>query len=193
MDSAACSRRSVSGRCTFARWSTCWTRRRRPADSQRFYWFSVPIRHWKSTTLRQAAVRHLCRWPDRGVAFCSHTRPSPPSSPGSSAWFDMLDAASYVEAGGFITSLTNKASGVAWTTVPHGPPGAQRGNHTPTTTRTRSARIESPLLGRIEVPLPKRARYVGHTVAVLVLAGGRRRRLGGTTVTVHPSGRNLTR
>src|SRR4051812_21848638 len=45
-----------------------------PRRSQRLYWFSVPIRHWKSTTLRQAAVRHLCRWPDRGVAFCSHTQ-----------------------------------------------------------------------------------------------------------------------
>lgn len=39
----------------------------------------------------------------------------PTSITGCIAWFDMADAASYTNAGGFITSITNKVSSVAWT------------------------------------------------------------------------------
>jgi predicted phage terminase large subunit-like protein len=35
----------------------------------------VPPRHWKTTTLRNAIVKHLLRWPDESVAYCSHTQP----------------------------------------------------------------------------------------------------------------------
>lgn len=41
---------------------------------QRFFWFSVPPRHWKSETLKHGAVKHLARWPDEGVAYCTHTQ-----------------------------------------------------------------------------------------------------------------------
>lgn len=46
-----------------------------PHQGQRFFWFSVPPRHWKTTTLRNAIVKHLLRWPDESVAYCSHTQP----------------------------------------------------------------------------------------------------------------------
>lgn len=46
-----------------------------PHEGQRFFWFSVPPRHWKTTTLRNAIVKHLLRWPDESVAYCSHTQP----------------------------------------------------------------------------------------------------------------------
>lgn len=46
-----------------------------PHKGQRFFWFSVPPRHWKTTTLRNAIVKHLLRWPDESVAYCSHTQP----------------------------------------------------------------------------------------------------------------------
>lgn len=45
-----------------------------PHQGQRFFWFSVPPRHWKTTTLRNAIVKHLLRWPDESVAYCSHTQ-----------------------------------------------------------------------------------------------------------------------
>jgi hypothetical protein len=40
---------------------------------QHLYWFSVPPRHFKSETLKHALVKHLIRWPEEGVAFCTHT------------------------------------------------------------------------------------------------------------------------
>lgn len=46
-----------------------------PHEGQRFFWFSVPPRHWKTTTLRNAIVKHLLRWPDQSVAYLSHTQP----------------------------------------------------------------------------------------------------------------------
>jgi predicted phage terminase large subunit-like protein len=46
-----------------------------PHEGQRFYWFSVPPRHWKTTTLKNALAKHLLRWPDESVAYCSHTQP----------------------------------------------------------------------------------------------------------------------
>lgn len=45
-----------------------------PHEGQRFFWFSVPPRHWKTTTLKNAIVKHLLRWPDESVAYCSHTQ-----------------------------------------------------------------------------------------------------------------------
>lgn len=45
-----------------------------PHEGQRFFWFSVPPRHWKTTTLRNAIVKHLLRWPNEGVAYCTHTQ-----------------------------------------------------------------------------------------------------------------------
>lgn len=45
-----------------------------PHEGQRFFWFSVPPRHWKTFTLRNAAVKHLLRWPDEGVAYATHTQ-----------------------------------------------------------------------------------------------------------------------
>lgn len=46
-----------------------------PHVGQRFFWFSVPPRHWKTTTLRHAIIAHLRRWPDQNVAYVSHTQP----------------------------------------------------------------------------------------------------------------------
>src|SRR3990167_4284499 len=46
-----------------------------PHEGQRFFWFSVPPRHYKTTTLVHAAVKHLLRWPDKGVAYISHSQP----------------------------------------------------------------------------------------------------------------------
>lgn len=43
------------------------------AQGQKFFWFSVPPRHHKSETLKHAIVKHLLRWPDQGVAYCTHT------------------------------------------------------------------------------------------------------------------------
>lgn len=45
-----------------------------PHKGQRFFWFSVPPRHWKTTTLITGAVKHLLRWPEAGVAYFSHTQ-----------------------------------------------------------------------------------------------------------------------
>src|SRR5690349_12411320 len=45
-----------------------------PHEGQRFFWFSVPPRHWKTTTLRNAIVKHLLCWPEEGVAYCTHTQ-----------------------------------------------------------------------------------------------------------------------
>lgn len=44
-----------------------------PHEGQRFFWFSVPPRHYKTTTLIHAAVKHLARWPRDGIAYVSHT------------------------------------------------------------------------------------------------------------------------
>ncbi len=46
-----------------------------PRQGQRFYWFSVPPRHYKTTTLLHGAVKHLLRWPDQGIAYVSHSQP----------------------------------------------------------------------------------------------------------------------
>jgi len=43
------------------------------AQGQKRFWFSVPPRHYKSETLKHAIVKHLLRWPDQGVAYCTHT------------------------------------------------------------------------------------------------------------------------
>lgn len=45
-----------------------------PVEGQSFYFFSVPPRHWKSWTLKHAVVKHLLRWPNEGVAYCTHTQ-----------------------------------------------------------------------------------------------------------------------
>jgi predicted phage terminase large subunit-like protein len=45
-----------------------------PHQGQRFYWFSVPPRHWKTTTLVNGCMKHLLRWPGEGVAYFSHTQ-----------------------------------------------------------------------------------------------------------------------
>lgn len=44
-----------------------------PHDDQRFFFFSVPPRHWKSETLKHAIVKHLHRWTEDEVAYCTHT------------------------------------------------------------------------------------------------------------------------
>jgi hypothetical protein len=46
---------------------------------------------------------------------------SPANIAGLVAWFDMLDAASFTNTAGFISSITNKASGVAWTEATNRP------------------------------------------------------------------------
>jgi hypothetical protein len=46
-----------------------------PHKGQRLFWFSVPPRHWKTTTLRHAIAKHLQRWPNEYVAYVSHTQP----------------------------------------------------------------------------------------------------------------------
>ncbi|HMJ57252.1 MAG TPA: hypothetical protein VK540_34520 [Polyangiaceae bacterium] len=46
-----------------------------PHTGQRFFWFSVPPRHWKTTTLRHGIAKHLQRWPDESAAYVSHTQP----------------------------------------------------------------------------------------------------------------------
>ena len=43
-------------------------------DGHVFYWFSVPPRHFKSETVKHAIVKHLKRWPEAGVAYCTHTQ-----------------------------------------------------------------------------------------------------------------------
>lgn len=45
-----------------------------PHQGQRVFWFSVPPRHYKTTTLRHAALQHVLKWPEEGVAFLSHTQ-----------------------------------------------------------------------------------------------------------------------
>lgn len=45
-----------------------------PHKGQRFYWFSVPPRHWKTITLVHGMLKHLLRWPDQGVGYFSHTQ-----------------------------------------------------------------------------------------------------------------------
>lgn len=44
-----------------------------PHEGQRYRWFSVPPRHWKTTTLEHAIAKHLIRWPDQTVLFVTHT------------------------------------------------------------------------------------------------------------------------
>lgn len=44
-----------------------------PHSGQRFFFFSVPPRHWKSETLKHALVKHLHCWPENDVAYCTHT------------------------------------------------------------------------------------------------------------------------
>jgi predicted phage terminase large subunit-like protein len=45
-----------------------------PIKGQRFFWFSVPPRHWKTFTLRGAIAKHLVRWPEEAVAYLTHTQ-----------------------------------------------------------------------------------------------------------------------
>lgn len=45
-----------------------------PHQGQRFFWFSVPPRHWKTTTLITGIVKHLLCWPEAGAAYFSHTQ-----------------------------------------------------------------------------------------------------------------------
>ena len=45
-----------------------------PHTGQRFFWFSVPPRHWKTYTLRHGAAKHLEAWPREWVAWFSHTQ-----------------------------------------------------------------------------------------------------------------------
>src|SRR3989304_359724 len=45
-----------------------------PVEGQKFFWFSVPPRHWKSESLKHGAVKHLLQWPNEGVAYCTHTQ-----------------------------------------------------------------------------------------------------------------------
>lgn len=42
-------------------------------QQQRYFWFSVPPRHWKTTTLVHAIVKHLIRHPTEAVLFVTHT------------------------------------------------------------------------------------------------------------------------
>jgi hypothetical protein len=44
-----------------------------PHEGQRYRWFSVPPRHWKTTTLVHAIVKHLIRHPTEMVLFITHT------------------------------------------------------------------------------------------------------------------------
>lgn len=45
-----------------------------PHEEQRFFWFSVPPGHWKTTTLIHGCVKHLLAWPDQGVGYFSNTQ-----------------------------------------------------------------------------------------------------------------------
>jgi phage terminase large subunit-like protein len=42
-------------------------------QGKRFFWFSVPPRHWKTVTLRYVVAAHLLRRPTDEVIWCSHT------------------------------------------------------------------------------------------------------------------------
>lgn len=44
-----------------------------PHEGQRFFWLSVPPRHYKTTTLVHGAIKHLDRWPRESIAYVSHT------------------------------------------------------------------------------------------------------------------------
>lgn len=48
----------------------CEGRRR----SQLRHWFSYPIRHFKTVTLRHGVLRHLCRHPEQRVLWCSYNQ-----------------------------------------------------------------------------------------------------------------------
>jgi predicted phage terminase large subunit-like protein len=37
-------------------------------------WFSYPIRHFKTSTLRHGVLKHLLRWPDHRVLWCSYNQ-----------------------------------------------------------------------------------------------------------------------
>lgn len=45
-----------------------------PHKGQRFFWFSVPPGHYKTTTLRAALTKHLARWPQHPVGYFSNTQ-----------------------------------------------------------------------------------------------------------------------
>lgn len=45
-----------------------------PHGGQRFFWFSVPPRHYKTFTLRHGAAKHIARWPSEAVAYVTHTQ-----------------------------------------------------------------------------------------------------------------------
>jgi predicted phage terminase large subunit-like protein len=45
-----------------------------PHKGQRFFWFSVPPGHYKTTTLRAALTKHLARWPQHTVGYFSNTQ-----------------------------------------------------------------------------------------------------------------------
>ena len=40
---------------------------------QRFFWVSIPPRHWKSVTLMHGVAMHLQRWPTENVIYATHT------------------------------------------------------------------------------------------------------------------------
>jgi hypothetical protein len=42
-------------------------------QGKRFFWYSVPPRHWKTFTLRHLAAAHLLRYPTQDVIWASHT------------------------------------------------------------------------------------------------------------------------
>jgi len=42
-------------------------------QGKRFFWFSVPPRHWKTVTLRHVMAAHLLRHPGSDVIWASHT------------------------------------------------------------------------------------------------------------------------
>jgi len=44
-----------------------------PHEGQAYVWFSVPPRHWKTTTLVHAIVKHLIQHPTESVLFLTHT------------------------------------------------------------------------------------------------------------------------
>lgn len=70
-----------------------------------------------NTALSQAALDRVVAWMMVKWGF------TPASLPGLVGWFDMQDAASFTQSGGFVQTITNKATGVVYNTAQSVLPG----------------------------------------------------------------------
>lgn len=99
----------------------------------------------------------------------------PPDIPGIVAWFDMQDAVSYVQAG-TVTSITNKASGVAWTEATAPPGFSSNGMNgfpcmTFNGTTQKIISTEAAVFGAVAANAANTVLYVAKTTSLSLAAG----------------------